>query len=537
MMAPLPVIFFLLSFPGLSTVFAGQCRLPSGWEGTWFQSGVAHHVLVNRTAVSTKGRCLESSGDKFLFEDRNDKLHRCVVMHERHANVLQYKETFSDRGESLETLCSHISGDAPLYSMFRAGAVPVTCPLKAPFQFTYFRGDNRECKSPVSSIDSCTDDSRLLFRFQACPDVINSESTVEELTCLATWKEGSVRYLVGKLEHKMATSDEDKYRCFVYEKNKEREHIPLHLAQSGDATCNGLATIEGARTLVLSRGTHQMSKCLYPHWVTNTHRWHSLDSMHSFNFGRRNNSLHITNLSSSTETRVACVEEVPNASPDVATFITHMTTGCKIGFACLAFYRRAQHVVEVQRGNFADNREEACQPQFFSRSIAPYFTLTTPTPQARQCPPLSKYNLVWDKRRIARSDTCIEGVSSLRIGCRSTDTLELHLECPSDRKVEAYECHANWEENGTHYLITSIKGTLEHYCFVYWENEQVLQFQTVQDSCQRNVHPGVAGLKAFNVTSDGHCSDDASNSASSLPWVSIMVLCALLSIGSMIVVG
>lgn len=42
--------------------------------------------------------------------------------------------------------------------------------------------------------------------------------SVEELECLATWKEGSLRYLVGKLHHNHATSNEDRYRCFVYEK-------------------------------------------------------------------------------------------------------------------------------------------------------------------------------------------------------------------------------------------------------------------------------------------------------------------------------
>lgn len=42
---------------------------------------------------------------------------------------------------------------------------------------------------------------------------------MEELECLATWKEGSLRYLVGKVHHNHATSNEDRYRCFVYEKS------------------------------------------------------------------------------------------------------------------------------------------------------------------------------------------------------------------------------------------------------------------------------------------------------------------------------
>lgn len=32
-------------------------------------------------------------------------------------------------------------------------------------------------RSPVSKADSCTSDSRLMLKFQACPDVLNTEST------------------------------------------------------------------------------------------------------------------------------------------------------------------------------------------------------------------------------------------------------------------------------------------------------------------------------------------------------------------------
>lgn len=49
-----------------------------------------------------------------------------------------------------------------------------------PFTFTYNRGHG-ECKNPVSNIESCTEDSRMLLSFQACPDVQGTESTGEQL--------------------------------------------------------------------------------------------------------------------------------------------------------------------------------------------------------------------------------------------------------------------------------------------------------------------------------------------------------------------
>ncbi|KAF7418858.1 hypothetical protein HZH68_001511 [Vespula germanica] len=79
---------------------------------------------------------------------------------------------------SLSSLCSYITGDALLYSMFREEALPVPCPFRGPMTFSYNRGHGT-CSIPQSNVDTCTDDSRLLFRYQACPDVSASESAGE----------------------------------------------------------------------------------------------------------------------------------------------------------------------------------------------------------------------------------------------------------------------------------------------------------------------------------------------------------------------
>lgn len=152
-----------------------------------------------------------------------------------------------ERREGLQTLCEQIPGDALLYSLFKQDAEPVKCPLHGPFTFTYNRGHG-ECKNPVSNIESCTEESRLLFSFQACPDVSGTESTIEELTCLATWKDGNSKFLVGLVSHHHAVSNEERYRCFVYERlggiGGSHKDTEVKLAQSGDATCNGLDSAE-----------------------------------------------------------------------------------------------------------------------------------------------------------------------------------------------------------------------------------------------------------------------------------------------------
>ena len=96
--------------------------------------------------------------------------------------------------------------------------------------------------------------------------------SVEELECLALWKEGSSRYLVGLVQYPHPASLEDRFRCFAYEKGNrfgvsdgmtigwtnqstsELDRVIFRVAQSGDATCLGLTPYEGSKTLTLHRG-------------------------------------------------------------------------------------------------------------------------------------------------------------------------------------------------------------------------------------------------------------------------------------------
>ncbi|KAF0771312.1 Uncharacterized protein FWK35_00021699 [Aphis craccivora] len=74
---------------------------------------------------------------------------------------------------------------------------------------------------------------------------------LEELLCLATWKDGSTKYMIGKLEHTPTSSDEEKYRCFVVGKSMGGT---FDMAQSGDATCNGMSSpTDGSRTMKFIR--------------------------------------------------------------------------------------------------------------------------------------------------------------------------------------------------------------------------------------------------------------------------------------------
>ncbi|KAI4490562.1 hypothetical protein M0804_003506 [Polistes exclamans] len=324
--------------------------------------------------------------------------------------------------------------------MFREEALPVPCPFRGPMTFSYNRGHGT-CSIPQSNVDTCTDDSRLLFRYQACPDVSASESAVEELECLATWKEGSSRYLVGRLHHNHASSNEDRYRCFVYEKASQTVQGNLNrgsmggmggmggmdhdvalpprgpppsgpvpegaaeiyrVAQSGDATCNGLSSAtEGSRTMTLKK-VSSPGECRFPNWLTGHSSggltWHTLDLGRSYTFHPRNASLHVARSNGSSsrfdsgsldgqyipgqedqDVKILCntIKQTNTAPGMIMTMlVAHFTVGCRSGYMCMAFYRRDGHVIEVQTGSAISRPEEACSSPHFQHSI-PYLTLVS----------------------------------------------------------------------------------------------------------------------------------------------------------------
>ena len=81
----------------------------------------------------------------------------------------------------------------------------------------------------------------------------------EEMSCLATWKEGSSRYLVALMNHSHVYTDESRYRCFVYRRMRQRDDADdagtvYKMAQSNQASCLGLWNVEeGYRTYELTK--------------------------------------------------------------------------------------------------------------------------------------------------------------------------------------------------------------------------------------------------------------------------------------------
>ncbi|CAL8089252.1 unnamed protein product [Orchesella dallaii] len=544
------------------------CTFPSRWSGHWFQSGVHHEIVISSKAISTKGRCLEVDGEKYLVHQPLSNCYRCLVFSEKHDNVLQYKETYcKPERQSLRHMCSLISGDANLFAMFRLDAPPIDCPLSGPFTFSYDRGYG-ECGNPESTLDSCTQASRLLFNYQACPDVAKTESVEEELQCLAAWKEGSYRYFVGLIQYRHhASSYEDRFRCFAYEvisssnvgnirrgagpsshhHNSHNHHqfpqtlalgrsrarpyqgigsgmnnfnnesrpqsltssspeIVYRVEQSGDATCNGLSTMEGSRTMLLRRAQPAtVENCLFPVWVQTHAQWYSLDQ--SSIYGFEGNQFRVTNYSvqqlinangpDSLAMSGSCMKLLEDEPGHHARVILHARAGCKIGYQCMVLHKRDEDILEIQFGEWSRKHEEACSSYYFDADVQPYITLVSSTPKRAQCPAIGEFSLQLPTHeqsllssRVSNfhDEKCLTN-GTLRIGCSSLDSLQLEIssEChdrnensgggsssrrsPSSREVTEYNCHGWWEEHGITYVVTTLSSTStklrpKRHCFV-----------------------------------------------------------------------
>uniref|UniRef100_A0A182NMJ5 Uncharacterized protein n=1 Tax=Anopheles dirus TaxID=7168 RepID=A0A182NMJ5_9DIPT len=440
--------------------------------------------------------------------------HRCVVIYQKHINILQYKESEcedfytgqlnpaampihsvlkSDRGlahpnmnghsrisssdpymrsnedsdncmgckgrETLHYLCEQIPGDALLYSMFKINPEPIKCPL-----------------------------------------------SVEELTCLAWWKDGNSRYLVGLVSHHHATSNEERFRCFVYEKLSGSEY---KLAQSGDATCNGLESAEvGSRIMTLKKAP-LMDRCDFPVWFKGPRFWHAL---------------------------MGSAQYVFDAS--------------KSGFMCVMFYRRDTHVAELQMGTPAARLEDACTTENFDVHRTPFVTLLANNSETQLCPLEGQYMMKgalvptssisrhkrnhnnkarthrhWDVIGYRNQESVITGGSASTVGGMVGGYMGLEARrrsfLPRSRRTAAagmrndthtvilhvdnggvYICHGHWQENQTTYIVAMHSMSQHGVCISYvpMEGSHVQVF--VGDTCHRaNMQSGQHKSMPTNITS------------------------------------
>lgn len=483
-----------------------ECRFPEHWWGSWFQKGVSGTITITMNNISHKGFCRKNHGDKYIIENKTDRCVRCLVISERHANILQYKETSYcyPLSEYSNEICFEINGDAPLYSLFRVNTSPIKCPFSGPFTFSYSKGIMNECRDPPSTIDECTDDRHLLFKFRACIDVKGSESKVEELECLADWKEGSYRYLVGKLYHQLATTDEDRFRCFVFERNNSDYVESYNIGQSGDASCEGLfSPRDGSRTFKLRKSNSIQSSCEFPPWITEVKLWTTLDNRHVHDFTALN-QFTVVDMKQTVFQLAKCIRADDVSFQyrfNTSRFIIHTTVQCSSGYACMNAYQREDRITELQIGNIVSDINEACSPNNFNLRPTNFITLTTMDQETRPCElsgifsirtrmPYSYNQKVMANysRLVSLLDSrfmCQEKALKLRSNCEEPELFQFI--CTTDNRVKNFYCRGGWKENNTQYFLVSLIDKFNYeYCISYNIDNQEIRLIRNSHFCYRN---------------------------------------------------
>ncbi|KAF9810374.1 hypothetical protein SFRURICE_008630 [Spodoptera frugiperda] len=382
--------------------------------------------------------------------------------------------------DSLSTMCESITGDAALYSMFRKEPrpIPEPCPFHpAPFTFTYsrmtsqisciahmkFTCELRRIENPNEQqlgrkpARLITSPGALVCYYnlgQATARTRRLARNLEELICLATWKEGSTRYLVGLISQvqrrNSISTDEDMYRCFVYKGQHADKTVTYTIAQSGDATCNGLtSSVDGSRTMKLTNVDDEHNRCHFPSWVVEHHKWFSLDHTHQYHFTTKNATLKIMNEDGSfEEKRLVCHSILEQKDKQFVKLVAHLTRGCESGHVCVSVWRRGGGVLELQLGAaLHDAPHHACS----TGHSAPHVTLLSTSLYPMRCPMLGRYTVVdslADRRRRRQQLTideatgeevaekpveCVMGhYDSASVGCGAAqDTIVFQSACTS----------------------------------------------------------------------------------------------------------
>lgn len=464
-----------------------ECHLPSSWAGVWFQQGVRPYSTIDRTTISNKGTCVSKHRDKVVV--KKDSCYKCIVFHRRHVNVLQYKESVSCLPASpLASLCSSIPGDAPLYTLFRVHTQPIRCPLQGPLQFSYNFGRG-SCSSPLSTLQSCTLESRISLQYQACPNVLGSEMKNTQFECLASWREGRYSYLVGRMEDAHTSLDEDRYRCVMWERVVEEGEHRTFLSISGDASCNGLFSTREGRALVLYPGNPSPS-CGFPSWLLEGKTWTSLggelilelEDGGSLQLTRRTLVKDGGRYYHQSETSQVRCSSVREDEDDTVLLVTHVTTGCTTGFVCTLMKRRAESVVDILIGRLSATPEYACDQDYYTPSLPP---TTLVGVQTSACPLQGRYDVSMkhsDFSMAVKPDILSTGGGGrgsrcsspylLVLGCSDRDMV--FTACHGGlRETSGHQCHTHWREGETHFLITKTTNREQQYsCYSYREGQE-----------------------------------------------------------------
>ncbi|XP_022647472.1 uncharacterized protein LOC111244516 isoform X2 [Varroa destructor] len=493
------------------------CVVPSQWIDDWVQQGLRYPLRLDRNNFLARGKCLDSLGgsnDKehsFVIDDTRDRCYRGFIIHEKHPNVLQYRVSpcfdASEARPDASSVRYQIESDLPTVLLIRVNATPERCPLvDQRYRFSYNR-NHGECRTPPSSVDQCNqNNTRLMFRFQACAEVMGTESSTEELTCIARWKEGNQLYFIGKMvstkELIRDPNDPAHYRCYMYQHDGHGKTI--YLSESADATCYGVySAYEGSRVMKLHIESPQ-PQCFFPFYMGENDQkrpvWRKIrrnagagDPRARVIFSTTSRELTISE-DGEEDARAVCIFQMKDYNPDESngtfSYVVEYQQKCEMSYRCLTLSRRSEHVVEMQIGSPAPTVKFACQQPYYDKESRHFDTLYRATP--KRCI-LHGTSLKVIGRTVFPLEECKMVGPATTLGCVHKTSMAFYSTCGPYKSAKHFSCYGHYRRGNTTYMIVEEEGKGTQ-CFVYQLQEKFYTLSIYPHQCphisQSHLRPG-----------------------------------------------
>ncbi|UJR09900.1 hypothetical protein I4U23_014122 [Adineta vaga] len=427
---------------------SSTCSFSTLFDGIWIQPGLNDLVTINKTWFSSKGICLSGQQDaknKYIYYNEQTRCKRCILFIPRHSNALQYRESECfDADDDNGRICTSITPDTVLYTLFRNNAESIPCPLNESWYFQKDHQLSSFCQPKAFHHCLSTDTFQLSYnnRCQSKQDMIS--------TCFAQFSDGNMNYIISR------SVQSQKFICFSYIKTKSAdEHVlPNEVYLSQDETCRDLFTRESAVILKVISNKHVESKVQIPHWAQGMWLSVGTNSVNSNRFYINHTQLLMTvDDDRMIKYDLQFVKVLSNRRKYGINIRIRAKSldQCSSTFYCIKLIYRSAAVIDLAIG-FEQHRCE--------QSHLHYTLFKSNTKSNISCPQNGIYNSLNTYRSSLPVSTCSTGIWTLSIGCEITNTSELTLSSTCRHEIVPDV-----------QVITSINGI----CLASWRSDHRFQ--------------------------------------------------------------
>lgn len=366
----------LCTFTVIVTNTYAQCPIPKFYQGDFYaiSRGDEVNTLINDEGIKTEklnAKCQDVRArpnttdalgrfDAYvLYLDPGSKCYICHQVYFRSPNILQFKEAScvsADRVYTLEEVCSNISPESDLLTMFRKSLEIVNCrqTFEGVYQFSYEinYGGGGICDNKDSIIKACqepgspyVDNQVFEMKYASCPEVSTSLNRRIKYQCMGMWRDNddNIFSAIADLGEPVFR---DRFKCLLTRIDQQRKDNRKLFSLSRFAQCSNLKSpYEGPVRLSLLPVVYGSQlvepSCVLPRNFTGT--WFSTGE---FDSDVTINSTHIyfkTKVDEFTykETFFTC-----QRNRDSRYLMTAVTVGkCEIDYVCFDFAPRHENLI------------------------------------------------------------------------------------------------------------------------------------------------------------------------------------------------